>query len=68
MTVRVTLETATHRLGRNPYPGRRAQSPAPAPYRFWSLTRFGYVLVHDAETDPLEILRFVHTKRDLPEP
>jgi plasmid stabilization system protein ParE len=38
----------------------------PPPYRFWSLTRFGYVLVYDPQTDPVEILRFVHTKRDLP--
>jgi hypothetical protein len=36
------------------------------PYRFWSLTRFGYVLVYDPTTDPFEILRFVHTRRDLP--
>jgi hypothetical protein len=28
MTVRATLETATHRLGRNPYLGRRANRPA----------------------------------------
>ena len=38
----------------------------PPPYRFWSLTRFGYVLVYDPQTDPVEILRFVHTRRDLP--
>jgi hypothetical protein len=24
------------------------------------------VLVYDPQTDPVEILRFVHTKRDLP--
>jgi len=65
-SLRVALETAVRRLGENPYLGRRAPSPVPAPYRFWSLTRFGYVLVYDPQTDPVEILRFVHPKRDLP--
>jgi plasmid stabilization system protein ParE len=66
-SLRVALEAAARRLGGNPYLGRPAQSPVPAPYRFWSLTRFGYILVYDAQTDPVEILRFVHTKRDLPQ-
>ena len=57
--------TAARRLGANPLLG----SPRPhlrPPYRCWSLTRFGYLLVYDPRTDPVEILRFVHTSRDLP--
>ena len=48
-----------------PVPGQ-CPAAAPPPYRFWSLTRFGYVLVYDPQPDPVAILRFVHTKRDLP--
>jgi len=60
------IETMARRLGGNPHLGRLAPPYVPAPYRFWSLTRFGYVLVYDPTSDPVEILRFVHTKRDLP--
>jgi plasmid stabilization system protein ParE len=59
------VETAARRLGDNPFLGS-ARPHLPAPYRFWSLTRFGYALVYDSQTDPVEILRFVHTRRDLP--
>lgn len=56
---------AARRIGAEPAP-RECRPHLPPPYRFWSLTRFGYVLVYDPQTDPVEILRFVHTKRDLP--
>ena len=56
---------AARRIGENPFLGS-VRPYLPPPYRFWSLTRFGYVLVYDPQTDPVEILRFVHTKRDLP--
>lgn len=56
---------AARRIRQNPLLGS-VRSHLPPPYRFWSLTRFGYVLVYDPQTDPVEILRFVHTKRDLP--
>jgi plasmid stabilization system protein ParE len=64
--LRAALETAARRLGGNPYLGRPSPSPVAGRYRFWSLTRFGYILVYDPQTDPVEILRFVYTKRDLP--
>ena len=35
-------------------------------YRFWSLPEFSYLLVYDPATDPVQILRCVHTSRDLP--
>jgi len=64
-TLSNALQTAARRLGENPLLGS-VRPHLPPPYRFWSLTRFGYVLVYDPRTDPVEILRFVHTKRDLP--
>ena len=56
---------AARRLGRNPFLGS-VRPHLPPPYRVWSMPRFGYVLVYDPQTDPVEILRFVHTRRDLP--
>ena len=56
---------AARRIGRNPCLCS-VRPHLPPPYRFWSLTRFGYVLVYDPQTDPVENLGFVYTKRDLP--
>jgi plasmid stabilization system protein ParE len=56
---------AARRIAQNPLLGS-VRPHLPPLYRFWSLARFGYVLVYDPQTDPVEILRFVHTKRDLP--
>lgn len=57
---------AALRLGANPLLGRTAPRPFLPPYRFWSLTRFGYLLVYDPATDPVQILRCVYAGRDLP--
>ena len=57
---------AARRIGAGTHSLGSVRPHLPPPYRFWSLTRFGYVLVYDPQTDPVEILRFVHTKRDLP--
>ena len=65
--LRLALEAAARRLGEHPQYGRAAPPFVPEPYRFWSLPRFGYVLVYDPQTEPIEILRFVHTSRDLPQ-
>jgi len=59
------VSDAARRIAQNPSLGS-VRPHLPPPYRFWSLTRFGYVLVYDPSTDPVEILRFVHTRRDLP--
>jgi plasmid stabilization system protein ParE len=56
---------AAKRLGENPLLGS-VRPHLPPLYRFWSLIRFGYVLVYDPHTEPVVILRFVHTRRDLP--
>jgi plasmid stabilization system protein ParE len=63
--LRRAVVTAARRLGANPLLGS-PRPHLPPPYRFWLLSRFGYVLVYDPGTDPVEILRFVHTRRDLP--
>ena len=63
--LRNELDVAARRLGRHPQLGS-ARPYLPATYRLWLLSRFGYVLVYDRTTDPVEILRFVHTRRDLP--
>ena len=64
--LRLALEGAMRRLGEHPFYGRAAPPYVPEPYRFWSLPRFGYLLVYDPQTDPVEILRFVHMRQDLP--
>jgi len=59
------LQAAARRLGENPMLGS-VRPYLPPPYRLWSLTRFGYLVIYDPQRDPVEILRLVHTKRDLP--
>ena len=54
-------------LQANPQLGRVRPELAPEPYRFWPLRGFPYVLVYNAETNPLVIVRVVHQSRDLPE-
>jgi toxin ParE1/3/4 len=56
---------AARRLGASPALGSW-RAYLPPRYRVWSLTRFGYVIVYDATTDPVQILRIVHAARDLP--
>ena len=63
--LRNELDDAARRLGSHPQLGS-SRSDLPATYRFWLLSRVGYVLVYDPATDPVEILRFVQTRRDLP--
>ena len=53
-------------FGARPRVGRRRPDLLGGPYRFWSLIRFSYLLVYDPQTDPVQILRLLHTKRDLP--
>ncbi len=59
------VELVARRLGENPALGH-VQPFVPAHYRFWSLTRFAYLLVYDSTTDPVRIVRVAHMARDLP--
>ena len=57
---------AARTLADHPEMGRLRPALAPARYRFWSLTAFSHVLVYDTATTPIQVLRVVHTARDLP--
>ncbi|HME27907.1 MAG TPA: type II toxin-antitoxin system RelE/ParE family toxin [Acetobacteraceae bacterium] len=62
--LRTALAAATRIASR---PGLGSVRPhLPSRYRFWPLTRYSYLLVYDATTDPALILRVVHMRRDLP--
>jgi toxin ParE1/3/4 len=64
--LRQAIVDAAGLIGARPLLGRRRPDLLGGPYRVWSLVRFSYVLVYDPETEPVQILRLVHTKRDLP--
>lgn len=57
---------AAERLAAQPMLGRQRTELLPAPYRFWSLRGFSYLLVYNATAVPPRILRVLHTARDLP--
>ena len=59
------VELATRRVGANPGLGS-VRPYVPTRYRFWSLTRYRYLLVYDSTTTPVQIVRVVHMRRDLP--
>lgn len=56
---------AAERLATRPMLGRSRPELFLAPYRFWSLRGFPYLLVYNAATVPPRILRVLHTARDL---
>jgi toxin ParE1/3/4 len=64
--LRHAIVDAARLIGARPLAGRRRPELLRGPYRFWSLVRFSYLLVYDPETDPVLILRLVHTRRHLP--
>jgi plasmid stabilization system protein ParE len=57
--------SAANLLGARPTIGRPGLY-VPQRYRFWSLTRFGYLIVYDPTLNPVQIVRLVNTRRDLP--
>jgi len=56
---------AGERLATRPSLGRRRPELLPDPFRFWSLPRFGLLLVYDPTTSPATILRVLNTAQDL---
>jgi toxin ParE1/3/4 len=64
--LRSQLETAALQIGRHPAIGRHELALAAARYRFWSVPGFPFLLVYLPDSAPPSIVRFVHTKRDLP--
>jgi hypothetical protein len=56
---------AGERLALRSQLGRRRLDLLPDPFRFWSLPRFGLLLVYDPTTSPALILRVRHTAQDV---
>ena len=54
-------------LAYSPLAGRIRTDLTPLPVRFWILQPYShYLVVYDAEKQPLQIIRILHTSRDLP--
>jgi len=56
---------AGERLAIRPQLGRRRPELLPDPFRFWSLPRFGLLIVYDPSSSPATILRVLNTAQDL---
>lgn len=64
--LRQAFVEAARLIGAHPKAGRLRPALLRGPYRFWQLVRFSYLPVYNPETEPVGIIRVVHTKRDLP--
>jgi toxin ParE1/3/4 len=64
--LRDAVQAAAELVGTKPLTGHVRLDLAPSRYRFWSLPAFSLLLAYDTTTDPIRILRIVHTMRDLP--
>jgi len=51
------------RLAQSPLMGHLREDLTDEPVRFWSV--YSYVIVYDPETQPLQIIRILHSARDL---
>jgi plasmid stabilization system protein ParE len=60
------VQEAAVRIGKNPQMGRHRPALAGSRYRFWSIVRYGYLLVYTDQVQPPRIVRIVSTARDLP--
>ncbi len=56
---------AGERLASRPQLGRRLPDLLPDPFRFWSLPRVGLLIVYDATSAPVTILRVLSTAQEL---
>jgi toxin ParE1/3/4 len=64
--LREATAEAARLLGGRPGVGRQQPELVGPHYRLWLLSSFPYVLVYDPRPVPPQILRFLHTARDLP--
>ena len=54
-------------LADSPLAGRTRTDLTPLPLRFWVVQPYShYLIVYDPEKKPLQIIRILHTSRDLP--
>jgi len=50
-------------LAAQPMIGHRRSDLIARPYRFWSA--MGFLIIYDADTDPIRVIRVLHGKRDV---
>ena len=62
----MVIVTTAERIGQRPLLGRVDPRLAAPRFRFWSLSAFSLLIVYNATTDPVRIVRIVHTAQDLP--
>ncbi len=62
--LRATIESA-RRIVERPMLGRLRPDLLPAPFRFWRVAGFPYLIVYDATRRPPAVLRLLHMARDL---
>ena len=54
-------------LADSPFAGRIRKELTPLPVRFWVVQPYSnYLIVYDPEKKPLQIIRVLHSARDLP--
>jgi plasmid stabilization system protein ParE len=54
-------------LADSPFAGRIRKELTPLPVRFWVVQPYStYLIVYDPEKKPLQIIRILHSARDLP--
>jgi toxin ParE1/3/4 len=54
-------------LADSPFAGRIRKDLTPLALRFWVVQPYShYLIVYDSEKKPLQIIRILHTSRDLP--
>jgi plasmid stabilization system protein ParE len=54
-------------LAGSPFAGRVRKELTPLPVRFWVVQPYSnYLIVYDPEKKPLQIVRILHSARDLP--
>lgn len=54
------------RIVERPMLGRLRPELAPAPYRFWRVAGFPYLIVYNGDREPPLVVRVLHMARDLP--
>ena len=62
--LQATLQSA-RRIVERPMLGRVRPELLPAPYRFWRVVGFPYLMVYNADRQPPVVLRLLHMARDL---
>jgi len=63
--LQATVRSARRIVGR-PMLGRVRPELLPAPYRFWRVAGFPYLMVYNADRRPPVVLRVLHMARDFP--